>query len=67
MPDDDSAIWTRTTTIRQFSVTDLTAPLADTAPAANVHLKEITVAVESARGGPLGVGKRITVRLFKSQ
>jgi len=67
VPDGDSALWTRTTTIRQFNVADLTAPLADTAPAANVHLKEITVAVQSTRGGPLGVGKQITVRLFKSQ
>ena len=46
---------------------DLTAPLADTAPPANVHLKEITVTVQSTRSGPLGVGKAITVRHFKSQ
>ena len=65
--DGDTALWTRTTTIRQFGVDDLTTPLAATAPDINVHLKEITVAVESERAGPLGVGKRITVRLFKSQ
>jgi Tfp pilus assembly protein PilV len=67
VPVGDNALWTRTTTIRQFSVTDLTAPLADTAPPANVHLKEITVTVQSTRSGPLGVGKAITVRHFKSQ
>jgi hypothetical protein len=66
-PVGDPALWTRTTTIRQFNISDLATPLADTAPAENVHLKEITVAVESARGGALGVGKRITVRLFKAQ
>lgn len=66
-PPEDTALWTRTTTVRQFSVTDLTTPLADTAPAGNVHLKEITVTVRSPRAGPLGVGKEITVRLFKSQ
>lgn len=66
-PPDDNALWTRTTTIRQFSVVDLATPLADTAPAGNVHLKEITVAVQSSRAGPLGLGKGITVRLFKSQ
>ena len=65
--DGDSALWTRTTTIRQFGVDDLTTPLAATAPDINVHLKEITVAVQSERAGPLGVGKRITVRLLKSQ
>jgi Tfp pilus assembly protein PilV len=67
VPDGETALWTRTTTLRQFNVADLTTPLTDTAPAGNVHLKEITVAVQSARGGPLGVGKQITVRLFKSQ
>ncbi len=66
-PEGDTALWTRTTTVRQFNVADLATPLADTAPAENVHLKEITVAVESTRSGPLGVGKEITVRLLKSQ
>ena len=64
---DDNALWTRTTTIRQFNVDDLTTPLDASAASANVHLKEITVNVQSTRGGPLGVGKRITVRVFKSQ
>ncbi len=66
-PPEDTALWTRTTTIRQFDVTDLTTPLADTTPVENVHLKEITVAVQSTRSGPLGLGKQITVRLFKAQ
>ena len=67
VPVGDNALFTRTTTIRQFSVTDLTTPLADTASTTTVHLKEITVTVQSTRSGPLGVGKQITVRLFKSQ
>lgn len=66
-PAGDPALWTRTTTIRQFNIDDLTTPLADTAAAENVHLKEITVTVQSTRAGPLGVGKQLTVRLFKSQ
>ena len=66
-PVGDPALWTRTTTIRQFNVDDLATPLPDTAAAENVHLKEITVTVDSTRSGPLGVGKRLTVRLFKSQ
>ena len=66
-PADDPALWIRTTTIRQFNADDLATPLDDTAVPENVHLKEITVAVQSTRAGPLGVGKQITVRLFKSQ
>jgi prepilin-type N-terminal cleavage/methylation domain-containing protein len=66
--DGDVALWTRTTTIQQLNVGDLATPLDFNALPGSVHLKEITVDVRSTRdGGPLGVGKRITVRLFKSQ
>ncbi len=67
VPAGEEALWTRTTTIRQYSVNDLSTPLANTAPAPTVHLKEILVTVQSTRSGPLGMGKQITVQLFKSQ
>ncbi|HSL83576.1 MAG TPA: hypothetical protein VLF66_12445, partial [Thermoanaerobaculia bacterium] len=62
----DVALFTRTTTVRQFRVNDLTAPLDGGEPA---HLKEITVAVEGSResGHVFGAGKVIAVRVFKSQ
>lgn len=68
----DVALFTRTARVRQFSVTDPTAPqledpLDGDAPAAAVHLKEITVTVEGTRAGALGGGKDITVRVLKSQ
>ncbi len=63
----DTALMTRTMTIRQYNVNDLATPLANTASPATVHLKEIVVGVQSTRVGLLGVGKQITVRLLKSQ
>jgi prepilin-type N-terminal cleavage/methylation domain-containing protein len=62
----DVALFTRTTTVRQFGVSDLTAPLDGGQPA---HLKEITVAVQGSRetGHVFGGGKAIAVRVFKSQ
>jgi len=62
----DFALFTRTTTIRQFGVLDLTTPLDGGAEARTVHLKEITVAI-TGQDVPLSTGKAITVRLFKSQ
>lgn len=76
----DSALWTRTTLIRQFHVSDLADIDADadadgqpdnSLPAGTeltfVHFKEIEVRVESGRGGgPLGGGKRITLRVLKA-
>ena len=64
--DGDVALFTRTTTVRQFAVGDLTTPLDGGQPA---HLKEITVAVQGSResGHVFGAGKVIAVRVFKSQ
>jgi hypothetical protein len=60
--------WTRETTIRQYSIGDLTDPLPAGSDPGQVHLKEIEVIVRGVRpGGVLGVGKRIGVRMFKSQ
>ncbi len=66
--DSDVALWTRATTIQQFNVNELDVPLDFTATPGTVHLKEITVAVQSTRhGGPLGPGKWIVVRIYKSK
>lgn len=67
LPDGDTALFTRTTTIRQFSATDIENPLHGDAPLDAVHLKEITVAVRGSLGGSaFGPGKRIVVRVFKA-
>ncbi len=65
----DTALFTRTATIRQFSITDLLNPLPGDAPPDAVHLKEITVAVQGSRevGHAFGSGKAIAVRVLKSQ
>ncbi len=75
-PTADPPLWTRTTTIRQYSlggIVDLDkdgtldGPLSAGTPETFVHVKEIEVRVESGRsGGPLGAGKRITLRVQKS-
>ena len=76
----DSTLWTRTTTVRQFHVSDLADFDADAdgdgqpdnalpegTALTYVHFKEIQVQVESGRGGgPLGGGKRITLRVLKA-
>ncbi|MFP3938925.1 MAG: hypothetical protein ACLF0P_01340 [Thermoanaerobaculia bacterium] len=63
----DVALFTRTATVRQFGIADLTTPLDGDAPPDAVHLKEITVTVEGTRAGALGGGKDIAVRVLKSQ
>ena len=64
-------LWTRHTEIRQFAVDDLEAPITAEQAAADpvrVQLKEITVHIDTRRGGgPFGGGKNITVRAFKAQ
>lgn len=65
--DDDVALFTRTTTVRQFGVGDIQTPIPGGQTPEAVHLKEITVAVEGSRTAVLGGGKVIAVRLFKSQ
>jgi Tfp pilus assembly protein PilV len=68
LPTGDFAMWTRTTTVRQFSISNLTTPLAAGAPAGTVHVKEITVDVQGAKlGSIVGSGKQATVRMMKSQ
>lgn len=63
----DVALFDRTTTVRQFSVGNLTEPLDGNAQVEAIHLKEITVAVGANRAGTaFGPGKTITVRVFKS-
>lgn len=70
VPAEDRAQWTRVTTIRQYSITDLATPLPGTPgtdPNGAVHVKEIEVAVAGLReGGPIGASKEITVRTLKS-
>jgi prepilin-type N-terminal cleavage/methylation domain-containing protein len=75
-PADDPPLWTRTTTLRQYGlggIVDadkdgkLDGPLPGGTPQAQVHVKEIEVRAESGRGaGPLGGGKRITLRVYKA-
>lgn len=65
LADGDAALFTRTTTVRQFRVADLDEPL-DGGDLADV--KEITVRVAGTRvpGSPLGAGKTIAVRVLKA-
>jgi hypothetical protein len=67
----DTALFVRTTTIRQFGIdpsvpSGLTAAIQGGEPPATIHLKEIQVNVLGHAGGPLGPQKQITVRVFKS-
>ena len=67
----DHALFTRTTTIRQFGVdpsapSGLTAPIQGGETPSTIHLKEIQVNVLGRVGGPLGPQKQITVRVYKS-
>lgn len=74
--DDDSALWTRTTTIRQYGLGgvvdidkdgELDPPLPGGTAETFVHVKEIEIQVVNGRdGGPLGAGKRITLRTYKA-
>lgn len=67
LPDGDTALFTRTTRIRQFSALDIETPLDGNAPPDAVHLKEITVEVTgSASGAAFGPRKSIVVRVFKA-
>jgi len=72
LADGKTPIWTRRTRVRQFNVNDLLAgegPLDGGADPQQVQLKEIEVAVAGTRqaGNPLGGGKALTVRVYKSQ
>lgn len=60
-------IWTRITTIRQFTVDDLATPLPFDADPQLVSMKEAKVEVKNARvGGPLGGGKELTIVAYRS-
>jgi len=64
----DTAMWTRTTTVRQFSISDMATPLPSSADPGTVHIKEITVDVRGVKlGALLGSGKQTTVRVLKTQ
>jgi Tfp pilus assembly protein PilV len=64
----DTAMWTRTTTVRQYSISSLTSPLPASTPPETVHLKEITVDVQGSKlGSIIGSGKRATVVMMRSQ
>lgn len=65
--------WTRTVRVQQFSSADfaddgqLNNPLDGGSTLDFVHLKMVTVSIDSTReGGPLGTGKAITVQLLKT-
>jgi prepilin-type N-terminal cleavage/methylation domain-containing protein len=69
----DVALWTRTVTIRQYDLTGMLAggAVADALPAGTpasfIHAKQIEIALQSGRaGGPLGVGKQVTLSVFKA-
>lgn len=67
--------WRRTSTVRQFGLSGLVdanndgyydTPLPAGTAATFVHVKEITLRVESGRtGGPVGAGKRVLLRTLK--
>ncbi|HEX4960125.1 MAG TPA: hypothetical protein VF173_04755 [Thermoanaerobaculia bacterium] len=66
-------LWSRTTQVRQYSVSDLTAsPYLTNALDGNtqptfVQLKEVTVVMNNAKqGGLLGSGQGITLRIVKA-
>jgi len=76
-PGDETPLWVRTTTIRQYSITGLVdanedgyfdSPLPGSAISDVVHIKEIDVRVESGRSAfnLLGPGKRVTLRTLKT-
>ena len=68
----DSALWYRTTTIRQFSLNDLQDngvadnPLPGGTPSGNVHFKEIVVEVRNTPRTLLTGGGAVTVRRLRA-
>lgn len=74
LPTADKETWIRSTIVRQYSINDLeddsvfNTPLDGAALPGFVHLKEIEVQVWNARGnGPLGGGKRLTLKMLKAK
>ena len=67
----NTALWVRTTQIRQFSLSDVqksgtAAPLAGGSPAGLVQIKEIVVEVRSTNDNPIGSGKSLTLRMLRA-
>lgn len=71
----DTALWTRTTFVRQYSVTDLAddgvfdEPLSGDTSAGQVHIKELEVLVRSNRSqdGPFGNLWQTRLRMLKAK
>jgi Tfp pilus assembly protein PilV len=65
-------LWTRTTRVRQYNISDLeddgslTTPLPGSTQETFIHLKEIEVELDGDRGLALGGGRRVTFRVLKS-
>lgn len=70
----EQVLWNRTTTLRQYGINALAdgnVKPEEALPAGTdpifIHFKELRSQVESTRaGGPIGGGKRVTLRVFKS-
>jgi prepilin-type N-terminal cleavage/methylation domain-containing protein len=63
----DKALWTRTITIENYLLKSDGTLLGPRPAGEDVHVKEIEVQVErGASGGPLGLGKRIRLRVYKA-
>ena len=66
------AVWLRTTRVRQFSLSDLTAdgvadhPLDGSTPTGQVHFKEIVVELRSGNQNVLSSGKALTLRMLRA-
>ena len=59
--------WRRYTYIRQYDVDNLYAPISGDNPPAAVHVKEVQVnLVGERRGGALGAGQEMWIRVFKA-
>jgi prepilin-type N-terminal cleavage/methylation domain-containing protein len=71
-PSPYDATWLRTTRVRQFSLSDLTAdgvantPLDGGTPTGQVHFKEIIVEIRSANANILSSGKSLTLRMLRA-
>lgn len=71
-PTANDAVWLRTTRVRQFALSDLTAdgvantPLDGGTPAGQVHFKEIVVELRSANANILSSGKSLTLRMLRA-
>lgn len=71
-PSGNDAVWLRTTRVRQFALSDLTAdgvanaPLDGGTPTGQVHFKEIVVEIRNANANILSTGKSLTLRMLRA-